>query len=99
MEGRMARRTWTDNSVASLKFGSKRRPIPDPQIPGHYVRGRDGGPKSYYATARDPQGKQHWHCIGRTEIYSLEQSREAARTAIQSIRAGRGASSAQTFAA
>jgi integrase len=95
----MARRTWTDNSVAALKFGPKRRPIPDPQLPGHYVRGRDRGPKTYYATSRDPQGKQIWHCIGSTLVYRLEQSRELARVAIQSIRAGKGAATTQTFQA
>jgi integrase len=63
------------------------------------VRGRDGGPKSYYATSRDPQGKQHWHRIGNTLVYSLEQSRALARVAIQSIRAGKGAATPQTFAA
>jgi integrase len=93
----MARRTWTDKSVAALKFGPKRRPIPDPQLPGHYLRGRDGGPATFYATTRDPTGKQVWHKIGSTALYRLDESRELARTAIKAIKAGKAVAGPQSF--
>jgi integrase len=93
----MARRKWTDSSVAGLKFGPKRRPIPDPEVPGHYIRGRDGGPKSYYASARNPQGKQIWARIGSATDYSLEDARERARMFRVAIRDGKAAVGPKTF--
>src|SRR5262249_30485979 len=95
----MARRTWTDNSIAALKPGPKRRPIPDPQLPGHYVRVSERGPKTFYAVARDPRGKQVWHCIGSTSLYNVEESRELARAAIKAIKAGESRAGPQSFEA
>ena len=95
----MARRTWTDNSIAALKPGSKRRPIPDPQLPGHYVRVSEKGPKTFYAVARDPRGKLVWHCIGSAALYKVEEARELARTAIKAIKAGESRAGPQSFEA
>jgi integrase len=55
--------------------------------------------KTFYAISRDPLGKQIWHAIGPSHIYSLEEARELARAAIKEIRAGKPAGDARTFQA
>jgi hypothetical protein len=61
----MATRTLTDKSIASLKV-AKRVTIPDPKLAGHYVRVTPNGVKTFVAVARDGNGKQVWHRIGKT---------------------------------
>jgi integrase len=94
----MARRTWTDKSIAALKPRSKRYAAADPKLAGHYVRVTPGGAKSFVAVSRDPQGKQVWDTIGSTELYKLDEARELARTAIKAIRAGESRAGPQSFA-
>src|SRR5262245_21006888 len=84
----MARRIWTDGSIGSLKPKRKAYALPDPALPGHYVRVQPSGSKSYVAVARDPRGKQIWHTIGSPNIYLLDDARDAARAAIQAIKVG-----------
>ena len=84
----MARRTLTDKAVSSLKPKAKRYAVPDPQLPGHYVRVTPNGAKSFAAVARDPSGKQVWHTIGSASLYKIDDARELARTAIKAIKAG-----------
>jgi integrase len=57
------------------------------------------GAKSFAAVSRDPEGKQVWHTVGSAAVYSLDQARELARTAIQAIKAGESREGPQTFAA
>src|SRR5215471_12810290 len=95
----MARRTWTDKSIAALKPHAKRYAVADPRLPGHYVRVTPNGVKSFYAVTRDPRGKQKWRCIGSTTLYTVEQSRERARDSIKAVRAGEDSSGPQTFEA
>ena len=85
----MARRkTLTDNMVAKLKPGPKRRTLPDPELRGHYVRVTPKGAKSYVAVARDPGGKQIWATIGGADVLTIDEARERARAAVQRIKAG-----------
>ena len=84
----MARRALTDKAVSSLKPKAKRYAVPDPQLPGHYVRVTPNGAKSFAAVARDPSGKQVWHTIGSASLYKIDDARELARTAIKAIKAG-----------
>jgi integrase len=84
----MARRTWTDATVANLKPKGTRYALPDPALPGHYVRVQPSGTKAYCAVARDLRGKQIWHTIGSPNVFSLEDAREAARKSIKAIKAG-----------
>jgi integrase len=84
----MARRTLTDKAVSSLKPKAKRYAVPDPQLPGHYVRVTPNGANSFAAVARDPSGKQVWHTIGSASLYKIDDARELARTAIKAIKAG-----------
>ena len=85
----MARRkTLTDNMVAELKPGPKRRTILDPDLRGHYVRVTSKGAKSYVAVARDPGGKQIWATIGGADVLTIDEARERARAAIQRIKDG-----------
>src|SRR6516162_8622082 len=95
----MARRTWTDNSIAALKPRAGRYAEPDPKLSGHYVRVTPKGAKSFVAVSRDPQGKQVWHTIGSTELYKVEEARELARTAIKAIKVGENRAGPQSFEA
>ena len=82
------RRTLTDNMVAKLKPGPKRRTLPDPELRGHYVRVTPTGARSYVAVARDPGGKQIWATIGSADVLTIDEGRERARSAIQRIKGG-----------
>ena len=44
---------------------------PDPELSGHYVRVRPSGTKTFVVVARSPSGRQVWHTIGATSIYSV----------------------------
>ena len=88
----MARRkSLTDIAVAKLKPRAKRYAEPDPELRGHYVRVTPNGAKSFVAVARDPYGKQVWATIGGTDVFKIDDAREAARTAIKRVKAGQDA--------
>src|SRR5262245_34447290 len=89
------RKTLTDSMVASL--AKRSAPYPDPELPGHYVRVREGGARTFVAVARAPSGKQIWHTIGATALYSVKDAREKAREAIKAIKEGRDRSGPETF--
>ena len=69
--------------------------MPDPELPGHYIRVRPTGTKVFVAVGRSPSSKQVWHTIGPSTLYSISEAREKARDAIRAIREGRDQSPAQ----
>lgn len=89
------RKTLTDAGIASLEPSS--RPYPDPELPGHYIRVRPTGAKTFVAVARAASGKQIWHTIGPSSLYSIAEAREKARKAIKAIRDGRDRSGPEAF--
>jgi len=94
----MARRkTLTDAGVKALS--PRTTPYPDPELPGHYIRVRPTGIKTFVAVARAQSGKQIWHTIGPSTLYTIEQAREKAREAIKAIRDGRDRAGPETFEA
>jgi integrase len=76
-----------DDGVAKLKTPSKRVTIPDPECRGHYVRVTPKGHRTFWAVARDPNGKQIWKLIGDADAMKIEDARDKARKVIRSIRA------------
>ena len=84
----MARRNWSDATVANLKPKASRYAVGDPALPGHYVRVQPSGAKAYVAVARDPRGKQIWHTVGSSNVFTLEEAREAARASMKAIKGG-----------
>jgi integrase len=95
----VARRTWTDRTVANLKPKRKAYAEPDPALPGHYCRVQPSGSKSYVAVARDPRGKQIWHTVGSPNVFRLDAARNAARAAMQAIKVGHDHAPPQSFEA
>ena len=94
----MARRKkLTDAGVKALS--PRTTPYPDPELPGHYIRVRPTGIKTFVAVARSQSGKQIWHTIGPSTLYTIEQAREKAREAIKAVRDGRDHAGAETFEA
>jgi Arm DNA-binding domain len=90
------RKILTDAMVAALKPDHKPNPLPDPALSGHYVRiGRTG--KTFVAVARAHSGRQIWHTIGPSSLYSIVEAREKAREAIKAIREGRDHNVAESF--
>ena len=79
-----------DDGVAKLKTSAKRVTIPDPECRGHYVRITPKGHKTFWAVARDPNGKQIWKLIGDANSVKIEDARDKARKIIRSIRAAVG---------
>ena len=82
------RKTLTDASIAKLAPKAKQYTVPDPELPGHYVRVWTTGVKSFVAVARAPHGKQVWHTIGTSSLFTITAARAEARKAILAIRAG-----------
>src|SRR4030095_14600786 len=82
------RKTLSDAGVQALKPRPARYAFPDPELRGHYVRVTPAGAKSFVALARDPDGKQVWATLGSTDLLTIDQAREEARTAIKRIKAG-----------
>ena len=76
-----------DDGVAKLKTPSKRVTIPDPECRGHYIRITPKGHKTFWAVARDPNGKQMWKLIGDADAMKIDDARDKARKIIRSIRA------------
>lgn len=82
------RKVRTANQIADLKAQPKRYTVPDADLRGHYVRVEPSGSKSFVAVARDPHGKQVWATIGGADVWSIDDAREAARSALKRIKAG-----------
>src|SRR5262249_56106992 len=81
---------------AAIKWDQERNRGRDRQLRGHYVGiGRRG--KTFAAVARAPSGRQIWHTIGSSSLYSIGEAREKAREAIKAIREGRDRNGAETF--
>ena len=91
------RKTLTDGQIAKLSPRPKPFTVPDPELPGHYVRVRPTGAKVFVAVARAPSGKQVWHTIGPGSLYSIAEARGKAREAIKAIREGRDREGPETF--
>jgi integrase len=82
------RKTLSDKGVAALRPRAQRYAFPDPQLAGHYVRVQPSGAKAYVAVTRDPNGKQVWSTIGDTNVVSIADAREQARSIIRRVNAG-----------
>jgi integrase len=99
----LARRTLTDRGVEALKPRAARYAHPDPEMPGHYVRVTPSGLKSFYASTRDPSGKQVWTKTGDVGVTTVAEAREIARAVIKRVKTGlpafEQAVTAETFAA
>src|SRR5262249_20761130 len=92
----MARgKTLTDAGVAKLTPRSA--PYADPEFPGHYIRVRPTGIKTFVAVARDLTGRQVWHTIGPSTLFTIGEAREKAREAIRAIREGKERTGPETF--
>jgi len=91
------RKGLSDAAIASLAPSTK--PYPDPELPGHYIRVRPTGVKTFVAVARAPSGKQVWHTIGASTLYKVSEAREKAREAIKAIKEGKERASPESFEA
>jgi len=89
------RKTLTDVGVKALS--PRPASYPDPELPGHYIRVRPTGIKTFVAVARAPSGKQIWHTIGPSTLYTITEAREKAREAIKAIREGKDRAGPETF--
>jgi integrase len=58
---------------------------------------RPTGAKVFCAVARAPSGKQIWHTIGASTLYSVTEAREKAREAVKTIRDGKDRDGPETF--
>ena len=85
------RKTLSDAAIAKLepRPGVKSYNMPDPELPGHYVRVWASGAKSFAAVARAPSGKQVWHSIGAAPLLTIAKARTEARKAMLAIREGK----------
>jgi integrase len=83
---RQRRRSLTDRQVAALPKKRTRYPFADPEMRGHYVRVMPEGPNVFAAMARGPGGTQKWATLGRSDVLTIEQSRDKARSAIKRIK-------------
>jgi integrase len=90
------RRTLTDSIIKNLKVKT-REDIPDPQCAGHYVRAYPSGEHSFLCIARDPNGKQVWHTIGKCAHLTLEESRVIARQWIGRTKRGESTAGPETI--
>jgi hypothetical protein len=82
------RRGLSDRQVAALRKKAKRYIVPDPELRGHYVRVMPQGANIFCAVARDPYHKQIWCTLGSSDVLTIEEARDKARTAIKRIKAG-----------
>src|SRR6516164_1021856 len=89
------RKTLNDAGVKALP--PRTTPYPDPELPGHYIRVRPTGIKTFVAVARAQSGKQIWHTIGPSTLYTITEAREKARDAIKAIREGRDRAGPEAF--
>jgi integrase len=93
------RKTLTDAAIAKLPPRPKPYTVLDPELPGHYLRVRPTGAKTFVAIARDPNGKQVWHTIGAATLYTVAEARVKARDAIKAIKSGGNRDGVETFEA
>lgn len=91
------RKTLNDSGVAALMPRNKPHAHPDPELPGHYVRIQPTGVKTFVAVARAPSGKQVWHTVGPSSLYSINEARDKAREAIKAIKDGKDRSWPEAF--
>jgi integrase len=91
------RKTMTDAGVAALGSRANAYTVPDPEMPGLYVRVQPTGRKSYCAVTRGPSGKQIWQTIGTSTLYSIGEAREKARETIRAIREGKDREGPEAF--
>jgi integrase len=91
------RRTMTDAMVSTLPVKAKPYTVPDPEMPGHYIRIRSTGTKTFCAVARGPSGKQIWVTIGASTLYTIAEAREKAREAIKATREGASREGSEAF--
>lgn len=95
----MARKTFTDRTVAALKPKAKAYTVPDPGCVGLYVRVLPTGSKSFTVVARDPRRKQKWVTVGNAAHLDVETARCRARELIVAIKEGRDTAGPESFAA
>ena len=79
------RKRLTDTDVVGLPVKADRYTLPDPELRGHYIRVSTGGGKSFWAAARDPDGRQHWRRIGAPPM-PITEAREKALAFLGSVR-------------
>ena len=87
----MARRDLTDEHIRDLKPKPKVKSylFHHPNLPAKlYVRVQQTGVKSYVVVARDPNGKQHWPTIGRTDKVALADAKAQAEAIVARIERG-----------
>jgi integrase len=82
------RRGLSDRQVAALRKKAKRYTVADPELRGHYVRVMPTGANTFVAVARDPYHKQLWATLGSSDVMTVDEAREKARTAIKRVKAG-----------
>jgi integrase len=82
------RRGLSDRQVAALRKKAKRYIVPDPELRGLYVRVLPQGANVFCAVARDPYHKQIWATLGSSDVLTIEEARDKARTAIKRIKVG-----------
>jgi integrase len=94
------RKTLTDAGVAALKPRGTRYAHTDPELRGFYIRVQPSGAKSFVVVTRDPGGKQVWTTLGGADLLTIDQAREAARSALKRVQNGLSAfePKADTFA-
>ena len=93
------RKILADAAIAKLPLRPKPYTVPDPELPGHYLRVRPTGAKTFVAVARDPNGKQVWHTIGAATLYTVAEARVKARETIKAIKSGSNRDGVETFEA
>jgi hypothetical protein len=72
------RKTLTNAAIAALPSKAKPYAMPDPELPGHYIRVRPSGSKVFCAVGRAPSGKQVWQTIGASTLYGVAEARTKA---------------------
>jgi integrase len=93
----MARKTLTDKGVLALKPRDKLYALPDPQLPGHYIRVSPAGSKTFVAVTRDPNGKQVWTTIGKAHLIGIDEARKKAREIINRVKGGQRVEGPESF--
>ena len=95
------RRAMTDKGVAALKPRAQRYAVTDLELRGHWIRVQPTGAKSYWAVARNPDGRQVWTHIGPADAMPIDDARDVARRILSRVRSGLPAvePKAETFGA
>jgi integrase len=82
------RKSLSDKGVAALKARAKRYAVSDPELRGLWLRVQPSGSKSYWAVARDPDGKQVAAHLGGVDTMPIAEARGLARDVLTRLRAG-----------